>query len=235
MLIGIISDIHANAHALAPVLAVAKKRNVEQLFVLGDLTGYYFNPRQTLDLLDGWPIEIIRGNHEDIFAAFRAGNGAHRQEVRDRLGPCFDTCLRDLSTEEQNRLIGLPATLQVERNGIRFLLCHGSPLGISDYLYPDLPETAFKPFDQEGTDFMFMGHTHRPMVHFGKHTVMINPGSVGQSRVTGGLAQWGIFNTGNRVYTPVSTPYDTRPLKAEIVANGLSEQHFIYEVLDRNK
>ncbi|MBL7728942.1 MAG: metallophosphoesterase family protein [Dinghuibacter sp.] len=233
MLIGIISDIHANEFALERVLNSAREKKVQRLFVLGDLVGYYFSPGKVLSLLSQWDTQMIRGNHEDIFAAYFRGNNTHRSTVDERLGPGFASCITDLDEANQQFLFNLPESISIEIEGIRFGLYHGSPGSTTEYIYPDADPAKLALYDDEDKDIAFMGHTHHPMIYPGKHTLFINPGSVGQSRVVGGLAQWGIFNTKNKVYTPVNTIYNTQPLKEQILERGVPRSHFIYQVLER--
>jgi putative phosphoesterase len=235
MLIGIISDIHANEYALAPVLESARKKKVDRLFVLGDLVGYYLGPKQVLSLLSEWDTIMIRGNHEDIFASYLENNDSYKVTLREKMGPGFDFCARELDNDDLQLLMQLPRSMNIEIDGTQFQLCHGSPADTAEYIYPDASTEKLSAFDLKETDIVLMGHTHHPMIHFGKQTLFINPGSVGQSRITGGLAQWGIFNTDNKMYTPMNTWYDTLPLKKQLLENGVSESHFIYQVLDRNR
>jgi putative phosphoesterase len=235
MLIGIISDIHANEHALIPVLKCARQKKVTRLFVLGDIIGYYFAPKQVMALLAEWETFMIGGNHEDIFAAYIKNDEPYKNKIREKMGTGFDCCEHQLDASEKNKLFGLPKNMNIEVDGTRFLLCHGSPASTTEYVYPDVDSEKLDSFDSKEADTVLMGHTHLPMIRSGKHSLFINPGSVGQSRLTGGLAQWGIFNTKNKVYTPENTVYETGPLKKQILLNGVKESHFIYQVLGRNR
>ena len=66
MRIGLLSDIHANAHALRAVLKSAKGKNVEKLLCCGDYVGYYYEPDRVIALLDEWDWDGISGNHETM-------------------------------------------------------------------------------------------------------------------------------------------------------------------------
>ena len=71
------------------------------------------------------------------------------------------------------------------------------------------------------------------MMYKGKNSFFINVGSVGQSRTVGGVANWGVINTENGVYTPQNTPY-----KVDGVVNELKEfneeNEYLFKVLKRN-
>ena len=66
MRIALLGDIHGNSFALAAVLEAARAAHVEKLLITGDFVGYYFWPREVLDMLDDWDVAAVRGNHEDM-------------------------------------------------------------------------------------------------------------------------------------------------------------------------
>ena len=59
----VISDIHANATALAAALAAAEGR-WERAICLGDVVGYGPDPNEVIDRVRGMVETIIRGNHD---------------------------------------------------------------------------------------------------------------------------------------------------------------------------
>ena len=66
MKLAILSDIHGNHIALQTVLAAIKHYEIDKLVVAGDFVGYYFWPRDVIELLESWDIIAIRGNHEEM-------------------------------------------------------------------------------------------------------------------------------------------------------------------------
>mgnify|MGYP003661192313 FL=1 len=67
MKVAVISDLHANIHALRVVLEDLDKENVSAILVAGDLIGYYYWPAEVVNLLMADERFIcIRGNHENI-------------------------------------------------------------------------------------------------------------------------------------------------------------------------
>ena len=87
--------------------------------------------------------------------------------------------------------------------------------------------------DTENTDFILNGHTHYPMIYKGKNSLFVNAGSVGQSRTVGGIANWGIINTKNGVYTPQNTPYNVGGVENELKQFN-EEKQYLFKVLKRN-
>ena len=67
MKIAILSDIHANISAFKAVLQDVEKQKCERLFILGDLVGYYYWPKDVVQyLMQSTCSTVIRGNHEDL-------------------------------------------------------------------------------------------------------------------------------------------------------------------------
>ena len=64
MLLAIISDVHANVHALEAVLADIRASGAERVLCLGDLVGYNSFPRETLALLREHDVKSVHGNHD---------------------------------------------------------------------------------------------------------------------------------------------------------------------------
>jgi len=233
MLIAILSDIHANTLALEAVLIEAEEKQVERYFILGDLVGYYFWPKEVLDQLGNKDCVYIRGNHEDIFDEYLTGDSELRGKIKAKYGEGYDYCIESLDDKAIASLRKLPPVAEVRIDNYSILLAHGSPLDTNEYIYPDAPKEVLKRHDTIEFDFLFLGHTHYPMNHEGTHTRIINPGSVGQSRVKGGIADWGILDTSNGEYTQMHTKYDKKKLKNQLIKAG-TKNKYLTEILERD-
>jgi predicted phosphodiesterase len=189
--IGLLSDVHANKPALQVALTSLRKAEIDKLLVAGDLVGYGAQPNECVTMLAEAGAHCVAGNH-DLF-------------VLDRLPATrFPTLARSsaeitrslLSADVRSFLASLPLTLRVGN----LLMAHGSPANPEEYVVKE--SRAFELLSQlthlaPGTDTLVLGHTHRqwcvaasvgtlaahdrvrpPVAPF-----LINPGSVGQSRV----------------------------------------------------
>jgi putative phosphoesterase len=211
--IGIIADIHGNATALEAVLESAAKVGVSELFVLGDLIGYYHEPRRTLELLSSWRCSLVQGNHEAMLKK-AAHDGKFLADVTAKYGSGLALALQTLDAAQIEVLQNAPARLLLERNGRTFLLCHGSPKDPNAYVYPDATEELLDRNMEESPDFILMGHTHYAMCVVRKGTLLLNPGSVGQPRDQAGLASWATVDPSNGVIVLRRTPFDITPVCA---------------------
>ena len=68
MKIAFISDIHSNIFALNSVYEDLNTEKVERIFIAGDLIGYYYWPKDVIDLIRSDDRFLcIAGNHEKIY------------------------------------------------------------------------------------------------------------------------------------------------------------------------
>jgi predicted phosphodiesterase len=62
--LAIVTDVHADVHALRDALAQIDKLGVDQILCCGDLVDYGLFPDETLTLVRERRIVTIRGNHD---------------------------------------------------------------------------------------------------------------------------------------------------------------------------
>jgi putative phosphoesterase len=194
MKVALLGDIHGNHLALAAVLDAARKAGVERLLITGDLVGYYFWPREVLQLLVGWDMSIVRGNHEDMLSQVRRDPGSIAA-IERKYGTGLRTALHDLSVSQLDWLESLPHPLPLNVAGCRILLCHGAPWDVDHYVYPDASDADFARCAQQEFDVVVLGHTHYPLERLVGHTRVVNPGSVGQPRNHQPGAHWALLDT----------------------------------------
>lgn len=215
MKIAILSDIHGNHLALQAVLAEARKQGVERLLVLGDIVGYYYHPDKVLQLLEEWPFEMIRGNHEEMMHKAR-GDPQFSRKIQERYGSGIQIALQKLTPESVKLLTQLPNTKDLQYDNCKIRICHGSPGDTNEYVYTYSDQSILGRCAEGNFDFVFLGHTHHSFVHNCGSTTVVNPGSVGQARDISGYASWAILDTANRTLMIKHTPYDANPLVKEI-------------------
>lgn len=183
MKIGVVSDIHSNIFALEAVLNDCVAKNVEHLFLLGDLIGYYYWPKKVWDALRLWQgrIDIIQGNHENLLARSFSDLSVC-DFYKHKYGSGLECVRSQLSSHDINFLVNLPKSKEVKINNIKFLLCHGAPWGQDVYIYPDADKAILDKCLKIDVDVILVGHTHYPMYYGAEGKILANPGSVGQPR-----------------------------------------------------
>ena len=234
MRLGLIADIHANAPALAAVLAALDRAGVERILALGDLVGYNAMPHETLDLLRERHIPSVGGNH-DLMAVGRLST--------DECGPIAREAMawtrRTLTAEDVAHLATLPDAI---RPGPRLLCVHATLGDPTRRLRTtaDLQSEAERLAEREpGISVCLMGHDHHAYVHAIGPTVVtttreaeeiplprhgfafVNPGSVGYSRDGDARAAFAIFDSNHWSVTLRRVDYDHRALDAANARAGL--------------
>ena len=192
----ILSDIHANLHALRVVLRYAKRRAISRFIFLGDLVGYGAQPNQVLDRIQVLkPRIMVRGNH-DRACAMEEGDLTFSPPAR-----MAALWTRERLTREHLRFLQDIPTGLLTVDG-DYQIAHGSPLDEDAYLLH--PREAMQAFDSFQGSLCFFGHTHLPGIFELDEArgslawismeadqwfflrpgcrYLINPGSVGQPR-----------------------------------------------------
>jgi len=224
-------DIHGNDLALQAVLEAASAAKVDRLLVTGDLIGYYFAPLHVLELLSGWKCDVVRGNHEEMLAKAR-NDSAYLATVEARYGSGVRVAIEQLSSKQVDSLCSLPHPLDIDVDGIRILLCHGSPGNLNQYIYPDTDIEMLAVGLAQNYDLVLMGHTHYPMLRNIRGTMFVNPGSVGQPRDRKPGASWALFDTQDHSIELRRESYDSTSLARECQLRH-PELPYLFEVLQR--
>ncbi len=188
----IISDIHANLAALNAVVADAG--SFDQVWCLGDLTGYGPDPNECIERLHEFPLTTLAGNHDWAVLGRLDLNDFNR----DARTACLWTRQR-LTPQNREFLESLP----VMKEEAGYTLVHASPSEpIEEYVLDTL--TAEYNFNKFNTAICLLGHSHWPSAFmqpensrgtcvqvrptyrvpfkFNGGRWMVNPGSVGQPR-----------------------------------------------------
>lgn len=231
MKIAIISDIHGNYEALQAVLKKAKLEDVNHLLILGDIVGYYYHPDKILEELSEWSFDIIKGNHEYILEDL-IQNPSIAEIIRSKYGSGHQQAIEKLSSNQLEFLKNLPETKSVKFVNTSILMSHGSPWSNNFYIYPDCDKNIIEKCDSNDHDFVLVGHSHYAFAIKNKNSVLINPGSVGQSRQIGGKAFWCMINTENKCFQMLATDYNVENLIDEVNKKD-SDIAYLTEVLKR--
>lgn len=166
------------------MLAIAAA-GVDDRFCLGDLVGYAPWPNETLALLQREDIPIVMGNYDD-------GTGYDRDECGCAYKDPTEEALGDESfawtkahTSDANKAYprSLKPDIRFEQDRKRFLLVHGSPRKMYEYLFEDKPESTFERIAAGAdADVIICGHTHRPYTKQIGETLFVNVGSAGKPK-----------------------------------------------------
>lgn len=183
MKIAVISDIHANLIALKTVLEDIKKQNCDKIFCLGDLAMAGPQPVETVDFImkqTDWT--IIQGNTDKLIVDYSSELFENMMNTFPLMAKALREDVKVLSEDQKEFLRKLPPQKELEIEGVKILLVHGSPRRNNEDILPNLPiEQVEEIIDGVNADLILCGHTHMPAGYQTntKQTV-INDGSVGR-------------------------------------------------------
>lgn len=233
-----IGGIYSNLHALAATLNDIDARCVDEIFFLGDLGAFGPHPDRVPELLAARGIRGIQGNYEQSLSSGAEDCNCGYTDPRDNhfAQISYDYTFAKTSERWKRWMGELPLQMRFESHGRRFLLCHGSPRTINEFLWESTSPDAFleRLCEASEADVIVCTHTglhwHRRL-ESGRH--VINAGVIGRPANDGRTNVW---------YTIIeSTPqsldvqfipieYDHHALAAEMREEGLPPQ-FIETIL----
>ncbi|HNO79986.1 MAG TPA: metallophosphoesterase family protein [Phycisphaerae bacterium] len=202
----IISDIHGNYEALQAVLAEIDRRNVKEIYCLGDVIGYGASPKQCIDTVMERCEAVVCGNHDH--AVFYEPSNFNVSAER----ACYWT--RQVFEDEKKKSLRdrrweFLGKLPIRHEAKNILMVHASPRRpVNEYLFAEdvftNPTKILANFDRLEERHMacVVGHTHVPGVFLDdpyfdppgelrepsfytiteEEKAIINVGSVGQPR-----------------------------------------------------
>jgi predicted phosphodiesterase len=230
MKVAVVSDIHANAHALSAVLAETDRDPPDELWCLGDVVGYGPDPNECCATIASRAGICLAGNHDLAVLGvlpldeFNADAAAAARWTRSALDEPSRTFLSQLEPS-------------AERAGVE--LFHGSPADpVWDYVLS--AEGAESSFRMTSAPLVLVGHSHVQLaLHWDGGSVtggvatdgdetdlssgrwLLNPGSVGQPRGNDPRAAFLELDLGAHRARFRRIPYDVEATQAEILAHGL--------------
>ncbi len=207
MRILIISDIHANWHALEAIL---EKESFEHLIFLGDAVDFGPNPKECTRFLMKSSTGCfygVRGDHDHAMAY--GINCQCIKELRDLASTTRHWGEDMLVSDEIGFLRRLPFHDSFDIEGLNFKILHE---------YDGLNYNFdFKSEDTEA--FILSGHSHKPFLTRIGNKTFLNPGSVGQPRDFNPRASYAVIEDGEPSIKRVS--YDIERTVKDLQCSNL--------------
>ncbi len=186
MKVAVISDIHGNMQALEAVMKDINNRGCEKIFVLGDYAMAGPEPVQAVQYFMDKQIDnsytMIQGNTDLMIADY----SENTYDMLKENAPIMAEALRNdselLYDSEKIFLKNLPTQLEIELDGIKILLTHGSPRRNNEDILPTTPiEEIEKMLENVSADVVLCGHTHLPCgFQTSSKKTVVNVGSIGR-------------------------------------------------------
>jgi predicted phosphodiesterase len=232
MRVAVISDIHANLHALTAVLEDVEREGPDRIWCLGDLVGYGPRPNECCRVVQERVQLSLVGNH-DLVVIGDVDVGDFNPEASRAASWTKDM----LDDESRDYLSSLEP--HASSDGVE--LYHGSPRNaVWEYVLD--AEAIQAAFADSEAPVVLIGHSHVPIVarlaedevkaaHAPEGTegeldggrLLLNPGSVGQPRDGDPRAAWLLLDleTGRASFRRVE--YPLAKTQAEMRDAGLPE------------
>ena len=248
MKIALLSDIHANLHALDACIDHATGQGAQRFAVLGDLVGYGAQPAAVVSRVRELAREgaiVLKGNHD----ALAVSPPATSVNV-DEAGAAWSHA--QLARSDLDFLDGLPLAWT---EGAA-LMVHASADAPQRWQYVDNPHRAEASLDaacrDEAVRYVFGGHVHQQTLYFRSASARLmrfeptpgspipipshrrwlaTVGSVGQPRDGSPLAMYALFDADRAELTFHRVAYDHLAAAAAIREAGLPE--FFAQRLER--
>jgi predicted phosphodiesterase len=230
MRVAVISDIHANYHALEAVFAAIDAEAPDEVWCLGDLVGYGPQPNRCCIAVAGRATICLAGNH-DLAVLGTLSIETFTPDAAE----AARWSAAQLGDDARSYLAGLLPSLR--RNDAE--LYHASPRDpVWDYVLTE--EAVYDSLALTTAPLVLVGHTHLPLaltlngnsitgglapggteVELGDGRWLLNPGSVGQPRDGDPRAAWLLLDLDARRASFRRTEYPIERTQEEILAADL--------------
>ena len=236
--LALLSDVHANLHALDAVLAdIASRSALAGTYHLGDLVGYHAFPNEVTARLRSAGIAGVAGNYDSTVAMHYKHCGCRSENPRQEelAHQSFAWTLTAVSEETRETLAALPFRLDVRPlgghvAGPTVILLHATPTSNLVYVTEDRSDDFLRKMAQQAGasagDVIAFGHTHKPWHREVEGIHFINTGSVGRPKDGDWRAGYVrlTFGDAKPEVEFVRVPYDVDGAAAGVLAAGLPEE-----------
>ncbi|MCH2212345.1 MAG: metallophosphatase family protein [Fuerstiella sp.] len=145
MKIALFGGLYSNYLSLTSAIADARARNVDHIFCLGDLGAFGPHPDRVFPLLHDHSIRCVQGNYDDSIGNQLDNCQCGYTDPRDNhfAQISYEYTLKNTSDDNKIWLRDLPVEIRVTADGLKILLCHGSPRKTNEFLWESSTSTAF--------------------------------------------------------------------------------------------
>jgi putative phosphoesterase len=223
MKIGLISDVHANLHALEAVLHELRRNGTDFILCAGDLVCYGAHPRETIALLRAHGIPCVRGNYDHAVALNL--ETASRSASSPQNEPLKRAALRwtqaNLEPRDKWYLNGLPWRMDFVFESLHVAVLHAGIEYLDAWYSADDLEKLEILVRRVDADVLVLGHTHEPFDCHISSRIVVNPGAVGRSLDGDVRASYAVLDTETLEVTHHRLEYDLAGAVCAIRDSGM--------------
>ena len=223
--VALLSDIHGNLPALEAVYAHAVEQGAQTFLNAGDLVGYGPFPNECINFTRQHDFISVIGDYDQKVLLFPQKKEKFRKKKHPLRFISFEWAYQHTTPANLEYLQQLPSSIKIKLGEKDFLLTHGSPVRVNDYLGP---HTTHSEWLQMRTlvecDFVITGNTHIFWVEEVKNTFFINPGSVGRQDDGDPRASYVMLSLGKHIKIEQHIiPYDISPISTALRSHELPQ------------
>lgn len=230
-----ISDIHGNAVALESVISDIHNRNVDEVFVLGDLCYRGPEPKRALDLVRSLGAKVIKGNADEWVV-----RGVRKGEVPDQALEMMnlerDWAVSQLDDQDIAYLKTLPTELKIKTTNNKLIHAfHATPNSLFEVVQQNgqlenimtLPEASLYVY----------AHIHLPYVTYINGKCVANLGSVGLPFDGQPLSSYLIVEeVGNQLRVSIErVPYQVQDVMKQFEDKNYPNKELLKQVVAKGK
>ena len=255
MIYAIMSDAHANPAALEAAVADARSRGCGRFVLLGDVTGYGYDVKNTLKIVRENFDVVLMGNHDSACLGLEP-----EYEVSSNRNYWVDVKQREVLSEEELKWLRDRPYLHVEGD---MAFVHGDFTNPAAWNYVFSIQAAIVSFFSRPERILFCGHTHHaaawemqdgkvvhprlmrhlshPAVHADTRSLalrdgsryVVNVGSVGHPR-TDRCSTYVIYDSNAGRITFRRLPVDLAAYAAALSKAGIDHPLWLYDAIARS-
>jgi len=151
--IALFGGVYSNYLSLEETLKDISRRNVDEIYCLGDLGAFGPNPNKVFPLLEKHKVKVVQGNYDNSIGNnlddCQCGYTDPRDNYFAKLS--YDYTFKNTSEEFKQWMKALPKEIRLELGSYSVLLCHGSPRQTNEFLWETSTPTHF--LEKLCTDF----------------------------------------------------------------------------------
>ena len=250
MKIAFFGGIYNNYLALEAAIEDAHRRGAERMYCLGDLGAFGPYPDRVFPLLRDHQIECVQGNYDNSIGNDLQDCQCGYTDPRDNWFAqlSYNYTYANTSIENRHWMRALPSEIRFEVDGVRFLLCHGSPRKTNEFLWQSTTSTHFlqRLFNEAEADVVLGTHSGihwqrrlRDGRLFANVGVLGRPENDGTTNVWYAIVDIGRAGEGDEARSRahavevefIPLPYDHERLAAEMRSEDLPDE-FVRTILE---
>lgn len=222
--IAIISDIHGNSVALKAVIKDAKQNNVDDFVFLGDLVNDFPFGNETLEIVKNLSNKVLKGNKEQYLIDY--DKEKYKWDNIQFKNTLF--MYNELTKENLEYIKKLPHCMNIEYEGVKLLIAHGSPESVEELLNQNKRELLDKYTKNLEADALIFGHTHEAMWYENiNEKLVLNAGCCGVTPYYKAKAEYVILEIKNGKILKIDlrlVDYNIEEVKEKIIKSGILKE-----------